>query len=263
MSGADALATDLAAAHDCLVSALAAAQGEIGLAAYDRAATITGSTVRRYATLAAVMAAVRAPLARHGLALTHAIRAEDGAVVVETALLWRAERLATEVVIPLAQASAQQVGSAITYGRRYGVMALLAVASAEDDDDGEDAQQAAPAPARPEWGRGNSRAADLATAAVRPQDRRVPPEDAPPPLPHREPEPRTEAPRLAPHQAEVWTRWTALGRTRRDLVDLLGREGVEGLSDLTPEAARRVLDTLPPAPTEAAPKAGVRRGGAR
>ena len=253
MSGADSRA-----AHPTLVDALAAAQGEIRAADLDR---VNPAFKSRYATLASIMDAVRGPLARHGLAITHTLGSQPGGVVVGTAILYGAERLGTEILMPLpGNATPQAVGSAITYGRRYGVSALLAVV-ADDDDDGE----AASAPSR-EWGRGPSRAAELATAAVRPQDRRVPPDDAPPPLPRREPEPRQlapEAPRLAPHQAEVWTRWVALGRSRQDLVDLLGRqEGVEGLSDLDAAAARRVLDALPPAPTEA-PKAGVRRGGAR
>jgi len=133
--------------HTCLVDALAAAQGEIGHANHDRTNPAFKSA---YATLAAVREAVRDPLARHGLALTHTIEQGDGYVAVGTALLWGpTERLETSIVIPLAATTAHAVGSAVTYGRRYGVMALLAIAAGEDDDDGQAAVREAPRAAPP------------------------------------------------------------------------------------------------------------------
>lgn len=43
----------------------------------------------------------------------------------------------TQVEIPLARADAQSMGSAITYGKRYSLLAALGLASDEADDDGE------------------------------------------------------------------------------------------------------------------------------
>ena len=56
------------------------------------------------------------------------------------------EWIESELVMPLAQSSAQGAGSASTYGRRYTLSALLGIV-ADDDDDG-NAATAAAAPKR-------------------------------------------------------------------------------------------------------------------
>jgi hypothetical protein len=132
--------------------ALAAAQAEIKTVAKDRT---NPHFKNRYATLDAIMEAVRPVLAKHGLSIVQGctIPSEvDGRLTgfaVETMVLHASgEYLSNMVYMPLAKQSAQDAGSALTYGRRYGVSALLSLAT-DDDDDGEQAaapqRQAAPA----------------------------------------------------------------------------------------------------------------------
>jgi hypothetical protein len=98
----------------------------------------------RYADLAEIMSKVRGPLRDAGLLITHSCPSEraEGRVVVQTGLIHAesGESLWTRVDMPLDGRSqnAQGVGSAITYGRRYGVCALLGIV-ADEDDDGNDA----------------------------------------------------------------------------------------------------------------------------
>jgi hypothetical protein len=57
-------------------------------------------------------------------------------VILETVLLHLSgEWISGEMFLPLAKGDPQGVGSAITYGRRYGLMAILGMV-ADDDDDG-------------------------------------------------------------------------------------------------------------------------------
>lgn len=90
----------------------------------------------RYADLTEIMSRVRKPLADNGLVLSHTCGMVDGKVNVITRLIHieSGEFLAAEVVMPLDKPNPQGVGSAITYGRRYGVSAVLAIVADEDDD---------------------------------------------------------------------------------------------------------------------------------
>lgn len=120
-------------------AALAAAQAEIKAVAKDRT---NPHFKNRYATLDAIMDDVRPILAKHGLSLVQGMTVphtdENGAVksfVLETMLLHKSgEHITNAAHMPVSQNSPQGVGSAITYGRRYGVSALLALATDEDDD---------------------------------------------------------------------------------------------------------------------------------
>jgi hypothetical protein len=91
----------------------------------------------RYADLASVRAAIREPLAVNDLAIVQGPRRAEGGggVEVETLILHKSgEWISETVFIPVSKWDAHGVGSGITYGRRYGLMALLCIAS--DDDDG-------------------------------------------------------------------------------------------------------------------------------
>lgn len=95
----------------------------------------------KYASLDAIMGAVREPLAVNGLSLVQGVTSpetNEGAVVgiaVETLLVHESgEWMSNTVTLPVDKSTAQGVGSAITYGRRYGVSALLALTTEEDDD---------------------------------------------------------------------------------------------------------------------------------
>lgn len=112
----------------------------------------------RYATLDAIMEQVRPVLAAHGLAVVQSMTQPetiDGRVVgvaIETRILHTSgEWIAGVVTLPVDKATAQGVGSAMSYGRRYGLSALLGLTA--EDDDGHAASQrpeSKPAQARPE-----------------------------------------------------------------------------------------------------------------
>jgi hypothetical protein len=106
----------------------------------------------RYATLDATLEAVRPALAAQGLAVLQGITFPETngegrlvGITVETRLVHASgEWMASHVPVPVAKADAHGLGSALSYGRRYGLAALLSLA-ADDDDDGNAAASQAPA----------------------------------------------------------------------------------------------------------------------
>jgi len=143
-----------------LCAALVAAQGALKPIAKDGKNPAFRS---RYATLDGIMETVRPALAAHGLAVVqgvvHPETGEGGRLVgitVETRLVHTSgEWLASVVPVPVAKGDAHGLGSALSYGRRYGLSALLALSTDEDDDGNAAAKappakpQAKPAPAAP------------------------------------------------------------------------------------------------------------------
>jgi hypothetical protein len=143
-----------------LCAALVAAQGGLKPIAKDGKNPAFRS---RYATLDGIMETVRPALAAHGLAVVqgvvHPETGEGGRLVgimVETRLIHTSgEWLASVVPVPVAKGDAHGLGSALSYGRRYGLSALLALSTDEDDDGNAAAKappakpQAKPAPAAP------------------------------------------------------------------------------------------------------------------
>lgn len=137
------MSTDVAA----LLEALAKAQGAMENAKKE---SNNPHFNRRYADLASVLDAVRAPLAANGLSVVQAPGSHQGAVTVLTMLghasgQWMRNRLR----MTLAKQDAQGIGSAITYARRYALMAIAGIAP--EDDDGNAAVERGPErpPARP------------------------------------------------------------------------------------------------------------------
>ena len=111
-----------------------------------------------YASLNAVIDEVKPVLNKHGLVLTqlvHMISDMPGYVAVSTKVVHAesGEFEKDQVFVPVKHKfnkegvdlgpDAQELGSAITYGRRYGLQALCAIAS-EDDDGNSAAGVAAP-----------------------------------------------------------------------------------------------------------------------
>jgi len=144
---------------DKIAAALAKAQGEMSGAKKDAENLFFSS---HYATLASVVEVAREPLANHGLSYVQLIHgavnidehdnsmAPDKRVGVETRLMHSSgQTIATPVLwLPLAAdkkaVTPQSVGSAITYGRRYSLMAMLGIPA--EDDDGNDASGTGTAP---------------------------------------------------------------------------------------------------------------------
>lgn len=122
-----------------LAAALVKAQAELRPVTKD----MTNPHFRsKFASLDGIIEAVRPVLAKHGLAFVQGtttpesdVESKVTAFTVETTLIHTSgEWLTASVLIPLAKADPQGAGSALTYGRRYGLSAALGVATDEDDD---------------------------------------------------------------------------------------------------------------------------------
>lgn len=114
------------------LEALVAARAEMPVLVFDA----TNPHFRnRYLSLSGVMEGVAPILAKHGIVVTHAgYRNEDGAPWLRTSLIHTSgDRLDSD--LPIAGGNnPQQMGSAITYARRYAVLGLLGMVGDEDDD---------------------------------------------------------------------------------------------------------------------------------
>ncbi len=100
----------------------------------------------RYASLVAVLDVVRRPLLDNGILLVQrVVESEPGTAAVETRLIHvSGEWIAGTTTIPLPEAEpgnkanlGQQVGAAISYARRYGLMSMLSLAAVDEDTDNE------------------------------------------------------------------------------------------------------------------------------
>lgn len=102
----------------------------------------------KYVPLAGMLEAVKDLLHEEGFAVAQACTGGDGGhVSVTTVLLHKSgEWMRATLSMPTGGNGAQGVGSAITYGRRYALGAILSLAT-ETDDDGHAASQQRP-PAR-------------------------------------------------------------------------------------------------------------------
>ena len=130
-----------------LAAALVKASGEMKPIVKDRT---NPHFKNKYATLDAITEAVRPVLARHGLTVVQGAVAPDSdqghltGFAVETMVIHASgEWMSNAVFMPIDKASAQASGSAISYGRRYGLSALLGLTT-DEDDDGEMAVNHAP-----------------------------------------------------------------------------------------------------------------------
>lgn len=88
----------------------------------------------KYADLAAIFDAVRKPLADNGLIVTQTTEIRDGGFVLVTMLAHSSGQwIKSEYPLP-ANGRPQEIGSALTYARRYSLSAITGIAADEDDD---------------------------------------------------------------------------------------------------------------------------------
>jgi hypothetical protein len=156
-----------------LTKALAAARTQIGSIVKDKQATIVGKNKDggtskysyNYADLGSVIDAYTAPLSANGLVLLQPVGGpRDGHLILTTMLAHESgEWIAEEYPVAMFQ-RAQDQGSAITYARRYAAQAFLGLAS--EDDDGEAASKAEPAPRQTARSNGHEAATKPAPAPV-------------------------------------------------------------------------------------------------
>lgn len=138
-----------------LAAALVAVQSEVRGVAKDSTNPDYRSS---YTSLDAIIAALRPVLAKHGLAVIQGAttphtdeKSRIAAIAVETMLVHSSgEWLTNTAIMPVvgrmlkgggrADVDPQAGGSALTYGRRYGIAALFCL-STDEDDDGNHASQ--------------------------------------------------------------------------------------------------------------------------
>lgn len=96
----------------------------------------------KYADLSACLDAVMDALNRHGLALVQKTHPDADGVAVETLLIHETgDTISGGILrVPAAKRDPQGFGSALTYARRYSLMAVCGIAP--EDDDGNAATQA-------------------------------------------------------------------------------------------------------------------------
>ena len=91
----------------------------------------------KYVTLDSILDTLRPILTSNGLMLTQGSTPPWGveSITVESRIIHASgEWISTTVTIPVTKPDAHGLGSALTYGRRYSVSALLAISADEDDD---------------------------------------------------------------------------------------------------------------------------------
>ena len=95
----------------------------------------------KYASLKEIMKTIRPVLAKHGICIMQEPKMDGNKVSITTILLHSSGEFVEfePTIMNAVSAMAQEIGSAITYGRRYSVSAVLGL-GAEDDDDGNAAQ---------------------------------------------------------------------------------------------------------------------------
>lgn len=129
-------------------AALAKAQGKIANAKKD---SMNPHFKSKYADLASIWDACRIPLSENEIAVVQAPELLDGALVLHTTLIHSSGETLS-CIFPMAiaaNAQPQQIGSAITYAKKYSLASMAGVAP-EDDDDGNAAQSSPPSPRPPQ-----------------------------------------------------------------------------------------------------------------
>lgn len=134
-----------------LATALALAQSEMKDAIKD---SVNPHFKSKYADLASVWEACRTPLTKHGLSIaqTSKVPAPElgaGTIIVTHLLHKSGQSISGELFVPiLDRYNAQSVGAAITYGRRFGLAAIVGVSPSEDDGNSISLPNTVPHPAQ-------------------------------------------------------------------------------------------------------------------
>lgn len=117
--------------HKNIAAALASAQAEMGRAIKDSNNPHFRS---KYADLGNVMDACMPALTKHGIALIQPTGEDEAGRFVETVLIHSSgESLRCRVPLIVSKNDMQGYGSAVTYARRYGLMAMAGIAPEDDD----------------------------------------------------------------------------------------------------------------------------------
>ncbi len=136
---------------DQFAAAMLVAQQAIRAVAKDKTGKIqtkTGSGYEyKYSDLASVIEHVKPHLNSAGIVFMQGATGDSTGVAVETRLIHSSGQwAATTVYLPVGAGTAQAYGSAITYGKRYGLQALCGLPS--EDDDGAKASEVEAKPSK-------------------------------------------------------------------------------------------------------------------
>ena len=116
---------------DKLAAALAKVQGELEGAKSDSTNPFFNSS---YADLHTVIKSSFPYLSKHGLSVSQGNEVIAGAVCITTTLMHESGQwLRSKIKLPMEKVTAQGVGAACTYGRRYGLSAIVGIAQYDDD----------------------------------------------------------------------------------------------------------------------------------
>ena len=116
---------------DKLAAALAKVQGELEGAKSDSTNPFFNSS---YADLHTVIKSSFPYLSKHGLSVSQGNEVIAGAVCITTTLMHESGQwLRSKIKLPMDKVNAQGVGAACTYGRRYGLSAIVGIAQYDDD----------------------------------------------------------------------------------------------------------------------------------
>ena len=136
---------------DKIASALVKAQKAFGPALKDK----TNPAFRsKYADLGACIEAVIDALNENGIALIQKQHPHDGGVTVETVFVHESGEVfsAGMLSVPAAKQDPQGYGSALTYARRYSLMAACGIAPEDDDGNAASKPRTTPAANQPKEG---------------------------------------------------------------------------------------------------------------
>jgi hypothetical protein len=118
-------------AIDQIADALSKAQAEMRGATKD---STNPHFKSKYADLESVWDACRLPLTKYGLSVVQPVSSSGRSVAVATMLMHKSGQwLSSSLTLTAQQDTPQAIGSAITYGRRYGLSAMAGIAPEDDD----------------------------------------------------------------------------------------------------------------------------------
>jgi hypothetical protein len=223
-----------------LIDALAKASALFGPIERNKVANVRsekGSYSYSYASLDAIIAATKPHLAANGLVIVQSlVPPEQGKVGIETTMWHRSgQSLSFGVVfMPVAGATPQALGGAITYARRYALCAALNIAAEDDDDAGSGPTTDRPAKV--------PQAAPPPAAAKRPPAPSAAP--APPAAPAKEGPPKAPADGGAKRHSDVFRASEELGVPREELYAYITKRFGRRLTELSADECAKAVAEL-------------------
>jgi hypothetical protein len=119
----------------------------------------------KYTTLANGLGVAKEHLSAHGISVYQATRVEGDILMLDTRLACKGQWIEAEYPVCRFPAKPQELGSALTYARRYSLFSLVGIAGEEDDDGNAANATPTPAPKRTPAKPDNKVSAELSAVA--------------------------------------------------------------------------------------------------